>query len=251
MKRLGWTLLGITLVLLSLLIVCPAAAQGGEDGFELYLNRNFGYGGFGQIQGRFTLQAREVPEGVVTVSFYGGDRLLGRAAEPPYQLRFHTDQLSPGRQIFRATAVLEGGETLASNPISREVLTADQAWDTINRTLGPLLLGLGLLVVVGAAVPLLLSRNKGFIPGEYGPAGGTVCRGCQLPFSRPFLAPNLLVGKLVRCPHCGKWEVLPRVSREVLERAEIRYRERTAGSDPLQAPAQDFERKLEDSRYWD
>lgn len=250
MKKLGWALLGITL-LLSLLPVCPADAQGGGEGFELYLNRDFGYGGFGQIQGRFTLQAREVPGGVKTVSFYVGDRLLGRAAEPPYQLRFHTDQLSPGRQIFRATAALEGGETLASNPISREVLTADQAWDIINRTLGPLLLGVGLLVVVGAAVPVLLSRKKGVVPGEYGPAGGAVCRGCQLPFSRPFLAPNLLVGKLVRCPHCGKWDVRPRASREALERAENRCRERRAGSDPLQAPAQDFERKLEDSRYWD
>jgi hypothetical protein len=250
MKRPGWNLLVITL-LLSLLPVSPAAAQGGAPGFELRLNRNFGYGGFGQIQGRFTLQAREVPEDVEAVRFYVDDQLLGQAAEPPYQLRFHTDQLSPGRHTFRAAAALEGGGTLVSSPISREVLTADQSWDIINRVLGPLLLAVGLLAVVGAAVPLLFSRQTSFVPGAYGPAGGAVCRECRLPFSRPFLAPNLLVGKLVRCPHCRKWGLRARASREQLDRAETRYRERTAGSGPLPARDQDFDRVLEDSRYWD
>lgn len=91
----------------------------------------------------------------------------------------------------------------------------------------------------------ILSR---FVPGEDGPAGRTVCQGCGLPFSGPVLAPNLLVGKMVRCPSCATWGVRSKASRQELEQAEKRFRKRSAAYGQLETPARDLERKLEGSR---
>ena len=72
------------------------------------------------------------------------------------------------------------------------------------------------LVVIGVVLALLVARQAcmhrdkpaPLAPGErrdYGSAGGAVCRKCGLPFARNALDLNMLIGTLVRCPHCGKW----------------------------------------------
>jgi hypothetical protein len=38
-----------------------------------------------------------------------------------------------------------------------------------------------------------------------------------MPFSRSVLAPNMLVGKLERCPHCRKWAIVGRAGSADLE----------------------------------
>jgi hypothetical protein len=81
------------------------------------------------------------------------------------------------------------------------------------------------LSIAGVLFPLLLRKRGGqFQIGEYGAAGGTVCRKCDLPFSRNVLSPNLVFGKLERCPHCGKWAILSRANTSELEAAEERLR---------------------------
>ncbi|MCJ7718097.1 MAG: zinc-ribbon domain-containing protein, partial [Anaerolineales bacterium] len=83
-----------------------------------------------------------------------------------------------------------------------------------------------------------------------GPSGGVVCPRCELPFSRSILSPNLVTGKLVRCPHCGKVSILARASRPQLEQAESKYlNEDTAGATPLDD--QGYQKLLEESRYED
>ena len=61
-----------------------------------------------------------------------------------------------------------------------------------------------LVVVFRFIVPFLRRNDAGsFVPGQDGVAGGAICPRCELPYSRKTFSPNLLIGRLERCPHCG------------------------------------------------
>jgi hypothetical protein len=137
---------------------------------------------------------------------------------------------------------------ISSNKITKIFLSSEQAWAETQRLIVPILLFTGVLALVGAAIPVLFSWKKDFVVGKYGPAGGAVCPRCQLPFSRPALSPNLILGKLVRCPHCGKVNLLSRSTSRELEVAENRY---TAKDINQVKPTseQDYYQQLEDSRF--
>jgi hypothetical protein len=122
-----------------------------------------------------------------------------------------------------AIGLLKNGSTMNSNKIKKVFLSSEQAWSETQNILAPLLIGTAILTLLGVGIPVLFTRNKDFNLGEYGPAGGAVCPRCELPFSRPLLAPNFVVGKLVRCPHCGKIGVLARAPDKRLQEAEARF----------------------------
>jgi hypothetical protein len=112
------------------------------------------------------------------------------------------------------------------------------------------------LVIVGGVsllatvIPLFFFRKKRFQLKQYGFAGGAVCSRCRLPFSRSTFSPNLLVGKLERCPHCGKWGIARRATAMELEEAEKRYSldEMNLQLENAQKDAV-LKKALEDSRY--
>ena len=144
-------------------------------------------------------------------------------SQQPFEIKFHTADYGDGEHQMSAEGILEDGKAVRSNTVSKTFLSSDQAWSETQGVLVPLLVGVGVVTLIGMGAPLLLGRNKKFSLGSYGPAGGAVCPRCSLPFSRPYLAPNMMVGKLVRCPHCGKFSVLPRASLAMLQEAEKRY----------------------------
>ena len=82
-------------------------------------------------------------------------------------------------------------------------------------------------------------------------AGGAICPRCQRPFARGVLSPNLLVGKLERCPFCGKWSVLaarPLAELRAAEAAELASAE--GGARPDAADEEErLRREIEESRY--
>lgn len=120
-------------------------------------------------------------------------------------------------------------------------------------------------VIVAAVILLMVGRQVLSKPGKpaalepgqqrnYGVAGGAVCRGCGLPFARSVMDINMLTGKLVRCPHCGKWGVLPAASPLELRAAEERERLKYgyAGATAAAAPLTEEEklrRTIENSKY--
>jgi hypothetical protein len=115
----------------------------------------------------------------------------------------------------------------------------------------PLLVIVGVATLVGALAPVLMMRGNEFKPGNYGAAGGAVCPRCTFPYSRSVIAPNLLVGKLQRCPHCGKWAIVARASQQNLDEAEKRwYKE---GTSSVETPSYEEKTRqlLDDSRYED
>jgi hypothetical protein len=212
------------------------------------LIRNFGYGGFTKIQGDFTLKVSNPPADLQEVRFFVDDELLTADSSPPFQAKFNTADFLPGEHRLTALGTLESGVSLESNTITKTFLTSSDAWSETSGILVPLLVGTGVLTLLGLGIPLVMGRKKEFVLGQYGPAGGAVCPRCELPFSRSVLALNLAVGKLVRCPHCGKISVLARASRARLEEAERRYAD-TEGTATVRAKDEDRQKLLDESRF--
>lgn len=237
------------MAILLLLLPTGALAQQSQPGLQLGLIRNFGYGGLGKIQGRFTLRINEPPPLLETVEFYFDDKLISASQGSPYEFKFHTSNFQDGEHVFSAVGYLKDGTRVESSRITKVFLSSEQAWTDTQGLLVPLLLFTGILTVLGIAVPVLASRKKEFVLGKYSPAGGVVCPRCELPFSRSVLGPNLLVGKLVRCPHCKKISLRPRASLSQLQEAENKFRNNQPGM--VTHTDQDYRKLLDESRYED
>jgi hypothetical protein len=100
---------------------------------------------------------------------------------------------------------------------------------------------------------LLGKKSKPVVIGKYSLAGGAVSPRCKMPYSRHALSPKLVVGKLERCPHCGKWAIVRRASKADLGAAEERFRDdREEGKlEITQDEDEILKRALEDSRFDD
>ena len=209
---------------LSLLVPAVAVrAQETGEPLDLRLTRDWGYGGLnGEIQGTFSLRVKG-PEGVVRVDFIIDDAVVNSDAEPPFRYQFNTGEYPPGAHTLTAVGYLADGTPLHGKTYQRTFLTAAEAREATKALLVPLLLFVGAVTVGGFLVSLLISRRAGYQPGKYGMAGGAVCPRCGFPYTRHMMSPNLLVGKLERCPHCGKWAVVPAASRADLQAAEERW----------------------------
>lgn len=239
-------------VLVAAVLLLPVTVFAAQDGIRLQmgLTRNFGYGGLGKIQGNFTLKISNPPEGLNEVRFYMDGELMETVDAEPFIYRFHTSEFDDGKRDMYAEGTLSGGTILESNHISKDFLSSDQAWGETQQIIGPLLIGTAVLSLLGVGIPLLANRNKEFVLGKYGPAGGVVCPRCELPFSRSVFSPNLLAGKLVRCPHCGKISILPRASSARLQEAESLYA-RKDEPDLIHPGKGDLQKQLDESRFED
>ncbi len=229
----------------------PANAQDGES--RLSLSKNWGYSAGGQVQGLFTLSVRG-PQDMVSVRFDLDGEEMATLTQPPFAFQFNTDKYPTGWHTLSATARTSTERTLISNVIRVEFVTAEQGWQVVQRIMIPL------LVVVAGAILLstlgqFLLTGRGqhhFEPGaprNYGIAGGAICPKCGRPFARHLISPNLLVGKLERCPYCGKWSVVPSASREALTAAEAAELAASQPNVSEASPEEKLRRQLEQSRY--
>ncbi|MBN2503195.1 MAG: hypothetical protein JXB38_20625 [Anaerolineales bacterium] len=241
-------------LVLALILAAPVLAQDGEGGLTLKLNRDFGYGGLdGKIQGTFSMRVSG-PDTLARVVYFIDDQQIGEVTGTPFNLQFNTGNFDPGWHTLIATGYLTDGSELTSNQVRAYFITAEEAGQN---TLGLVLPILGIVLavsVIGILVPLLTGRQDKVRPvGEYGAAGGAVCKACGLPFSRHYFAPNLVVGKLERCPHCGKWQIAARAYGSSLVSAEERLRaDREEGVMQVdESEEDDLKRMLDDSRFDD
>lgn len=109
-----------------------------------------------------------------------------------------------------------------------------------------------LLVVARRVIPVLggqRSSTPESAPGNYGLAGGAVCPRCGRAFARNLLSPNLVVGKLSRCPHCGKWSIVAAASPEMLAAAEAAQPKDAETATTTLSPAEKLRRQIEDSKF--
>ncbi|MBL7164836.1 MAG: hypothetical protein ISS57_19785 [Anaerolineales bacterium] len=238
------------LLLILFLFVLPisAAAQGETEPLVVSLNKDFGYAAGGKIQGSFSLKVRS-PDDLVRVEFFIDGEIVHSTTEPPFQYKFNTANFSVGKHSFSAMGYRADGSQSVSSEFTREIIDAEQAWENVGKLIVPLFVVVGGVTLLGTLGTAFFSRKKDFKLGDYGLAGGVVCPRCRLPYSRNFLAPNLVVGKLLRCPHCGKWAILARASQTALEAAEEHYF--TEGAADVNMPEEDdaYRKLLDDSRY--
>jgi hypothetical protein len=239
------------------------ATQAGTQecpGLQIGLRRDFGYAsGTGKIQGTFTISASG-PADLQKVSFYLDGQPLGEVGKPPFSLRFNTDSYSLGEHTFTALGYTGSSVPCESNSINAVFVTSQEGWEAGLKILVPILslaFGVILIMVVATFFSSGLTGNKlKELPlgaeRNYGVAGGAICRRCHRPFSRHLLGLNLVVGKLERCPFCGKVSVLPARSMADLRAAEAAELA-AAGASPVNgaSPDERLDKDLDDSRYQD
>ena len=243
-------LLPIVTVILLLALAVTAAAQ--ESELTLRLSRTWGYGGpGGDIQGTFTFKA-DGPEDLTAVEFYIDDMLVGRVEEPPWKLRFVTDDYPLGEHRLYAIGYTADGRTLKSNVLVRNFVPARDAWEFILKFGIP-------LIFLAFAIPALIywvdkKRNPEKYSGYGGPFGGAICPHCGCPFPRHWWGLNFGSKKYDRCPHCHKWSMVGRASEEELKAAAIACglaappQERTDVGP--EKKGEELRKRLEDSRYF-
>lgn len=236
--------------------VIGVAVQPDAD-LELRLQRNFGYSALStnDIQGTFTLTATG-PADLDFVVFYVDDLELGRAEETPFQIRFSTESHPLGEHLLSAVGRTTSGDTLKSAPILVTFVSAGEGFKAGMQLLIPML-----VLILGAVSLSMLATIAGSkklqqlppgAPRAYGFAGGAICPRCRRPFSRHTLSPNLVVGKLERCPFCGKWSIVAAAPPALLRQAELAEIDDSEVKVPEAASAEDdLQKALEESRYQD
>jgi len=248
----------VFLVLLAILgIVTPARAQAVEE-LEFSISRDFGSSdGTGNIQGTFSMKVTG-PSNLVKVRFYIDNTLIAEDTEPPFKVQFVTDNYAPGKHTLHAIGYTSDGSELRTREKTFNYMTAKESWQRGLKIILPILVLVLIWKLLSTGVPTLSrGRKKGQLlpPGEhnYGFIGGTICPRCAHPFALNLFSPNLLVGKLVRCPNCGKWFFGRRASIDDLVIAEEAVWRHAHGATRVSEMKNEEEirKGLDDSKYQD
>ncbi len=254
--RLCGKILLLTLLLLASLAI-PAAAQQ-TQGLVLRLNRDFGFSAGSKVQGTFTLRATSAPDGssdIQRVVFYIDQQVLGEDSAAPFELRFNTDAHPLGEHNLHATGFTASGAEVHSNEIWANFVSAEEGWQAGLAIAGPLLGIVFVMIVLSTMLSIVGGKKlKRLPPGTartYGAAGGAICKRCGRPFPRHFLAPNMLVGKLERCPYCGHWGIVAARPLEELRAAEAaEVADAQAGAlEDVEDETERLRRQIDESRY--
>jgi hypothetical protein len=244
------TKIALFLSLLLTLVALPALAQ---SQLTLTLTRDFGYGGGNDIQGTFSMHVKG-PEDLQKVTFYIDEQAIGEDATAPFALRFVTDNYPLTEHRLKAVGVLPNGEQVTSNIIIVNFVSAEEGWQAGLKIAGPLL-ALTLIALLVSFVPTMLPNNKlkNLAPGterSYGLVGGTICKRCARPYPRSVMSPNLVTGKLTRCPFCGKVQISRAYPIEMLRAAEAaEIKDAAAGQVQDISEEDKLRREIDESRY--
>ena len=172
------------------------------------------------------LQIRvEPPENLQRVVFLIDGQQIGEDAEAPFSIQFHTGNYALGVHMLSAAGYTSDGRELHSNEARREFVRADEGGKAALRIAGPIVGVTFGIILLSTLLPILMGRRIGSgiplgAPRSYGMLGGTICPKCKRSFGIHIWGLNMLAGKLDRCPHCGRWSLVRRVSPEELKAAE-------------------------------
>jgi len=250
----------LTLALGAPLLARPAAVQAqSADTLELFVRRNIGYSGRGEIQGSFRLEVT-APADVTSVTYYIDETVVGTAAATPFRVDFNTDDYALGPHTLRAEGTRADGTVLVSAEREFNFVTAGQGWQAGLDIMVPMfsvLLGV-MVLVAGLAIFQAMYNKRNPTPlgarRTYGVFGGTICPKCHRPFSRHIWGLNAGLGKFDRCDHCGKWSLtraLPLDQLRAAEAAELKSARGGAGTVAELSPEERLRKQLDDSRYTD
>jgi len=244
----------LALVAFLISIAIPAFAQ--SDTLQLGVHRLFGYGSGDQIQGSFRLTVTG-PSDLTSVTFKIDDQIMATVTAAPFQVDFVTDTYGLGWHNLTAEGHTASGQTLTSAPRRFEFVSAAEGWATVGRIIVPVLGALALVGIVVAIFTVADMRRGRKSPTplgaarRYGLMGGAACPKCSRPFSRHWWAPNVGIGKLDLCPHCGRWSIVRALPLDKLRAAEAAELQAAQAANPVPelSPEEKLHRQLDDSRY--
>ena len=243
---------------LLLLIFAFGSVSAQEEGITLKLSKDFGYAWAGDIQGTFSMKVSD-PDSLTRVEFLIDASMIGEDSQSPFRFQFSTGNYALGPHNLSAVGYTEDGHRPNSNQINVNFVTSDEGWTAAGKFIIPILGVVFGVMLLSFLVPWLMSRGKPKdsvplgAPRNYGVAGGAICSRCGRPFSRHLLAPNMIFGKLERCPHCGKFGIVPRATSTQLADAEAAELEMSTdgGQTPNTTEEERLRRDIDDSRYED
>lgn len=252
----------VAVLLLCALVVLPVLAQ--DDGLSISVSKQFGYNMGSQIQGTFRIRVRG-PEDLSAVTFLLDGESLGESTTVPFELSFKTDDHAPGWHEITAVGTTAAGQMLKTRTLSYQFVSAEAAGKGVAKLLIPIAILAVIATLATSVFPMLGGRKKGamvydpasYTPGEprsYGLLGGVVCPKCGRPFGMHWWGLNIsLVGKYDRCPHCGKWSMVRRASRDALLEAEAEEHAAHMAAAPRPVPnaEEKLREQIDDSRFTD
>ena len=250
--RAGLVKLAFVLLVISVTLIPSLTGLAQEtEQLEMRLLRTFGFQAGLQVQGSFSARVSG-PEDLERVTLYLDGEPIGADETMPFRIDFNTHDFSAGEHRLWAEGVTASGSRLYAPERRLIFLTAEQGLGSLSNYLLPIFVLIGVGILFSYLLAARSGRRGGFRLGDYGTAGGAVCRRCGMPFSRHFLAPNLLLGKLELCPHCGHWAIVPRASGAALKQAEERFAaDSEGGAFQPSGPEDDLLERIEDSRFDD
>lgn len=238
----------LTTLILILSMTTIVFAQ--SETFSIRITKDWGYAGFsGDIQGRFSLKASGNDD-LVSVTYLFDDQPVATLTEPPFRYQFVTSAYDIGIHNIQAKGILADGTNVLSNTMIRNFLSKETSGDMLKNLLIPILSITVIISILGVMIPAFLNKGKKFQVGIYSSKGGTVCKQCHLPFSRHYFSPNMGIGKLERCPHCGKIQITLPTNSDKLKLAEERYTQANQENLPsMDNPEAKLKKMIEDSKF--
>jgi len=263
-RRLLCRFLGRVLIVLAVFALAAMPVWAQEEGLSISVSKQFGYNMGSQIQGTFKIRVRG-PDDLAVVTFLLDGESLGEATAAPFDWSFKTDEYAPGWHEITAVGKTSGGQTLTTRTLSFQFVSADAAGKGMIQIIVPILVLVVIATVATGLFPMLSGRRKpstpydptSYTPSEprsYGLLGAALCPKCGHPFGMHWWGLNIsLVGKYDRCPHCGKWSMVRRATREALSEAEAaEYADHTAATPrPTLSTGEKLREQLDDSRFTD
>jgi len=223
-KKFYFLTMMFTVISLWLAFSQPASAQ--ESDYGINLRRDFGYGAGSTVRGTFTISLAGDESQVSSVEFLIDGEVLAKVTSAPFKFQFHTDDYGIGIHQLGALVILDDGSVETTKTASFNFISKQDERSSIVAIFaaigGAILLGLVIFWLVQSLVikKKPVGANAAGSPRSYGMLGATICPKCGRPFSRHIWGFNLVVGKLDRCEHCGKWSMTTQATPEALRAAE-------------------------------
>jgi hypothetical protein len=194
------------------------------------------------MQGTFTIRA-EGPEDLQSVTFLLDGEAIGEDKVAPFSLSFNTRDYSEGIHHFDAVAHTEDGAQLRAATLSRQFVATSAVTIAV--------LAIVVLAIAFRVGSYVIARRAGSRGATFGYLGGAVCPNCGQAFGIHWWSLRLGLGRLDRCPNCGKWNMVRRASAEALMAAKDRLGEKSRGQDKpgSSSDGEALRRRIEESRY--
>jgi hypothetical protein len=247
MKRISW----ILLIAIAALLATVTTVLAQDEELKLGMSRDWGYGGIGEIQGTFSMRVTG-PSNLAKVEFYIDETKIGEVSKAPFNLQFLTDNYPAGLRTLYAVGSISEGEKLTSNKISVVFLSKADADRKTGTIIIPILVLVFGALILSAVVSMVTGRKNKNLPAGAArsyPMGGGICKQCGRPFAFQLFSMNMIIGKLVRCPYCGKWGVVGHASMDKLRAAEQAELDREKSQIPEPSPEEKLKKELDDSRF--